>query len=339
MTSIFRLFHRGWRQRRHPLFHLTMKHLLSILSALLLVIPAFSQTRMSFNRKGEFKIVQFTDVHYIPDDPRSDIALERIREVLKVEKPELVVFTGDVACGKPADKAMETVMRLVSERKIPFAFTFGNHDKEFGFSNEELYDLIHTIPYNMLPPRDGGCIDFEIELTGRDGHLVNVLYMIDSQSYCWEKDQYEWILPEQIERFRKVSADYTDANGGTPVPSLAFFHIPLPEMGLAAEDQRTPLWGTRMERACPPVHNSGMFRAMADCGNILAIFNGHDHDNDYVVKYGGIYMCYGRYTGGNTVYNHLPNGARIILLKEDRPGFETWITLKGGQRINRMTLQ
>ncbi|MCI6328522.1 MAG: metallophosphatase, partial [Bacteroidales bacterium] len=53
----------------------------------------------------------------------------------------------------------------------------------------------------------------------------------------------------------------------------------------------------------------------------------------------GIYMCYGRYTGGNTVYNHLPNGARIILLKEDRPGFETWITLKGGQRINRMTLQ
>ena len=47
----------------------------------------------------------------------------------------------------------------------------------------------------------------------------------------------------------------------------------------------------------------------------------------------------GRYTGGNTVYNHLPNGARIILLKEDRPGFETWITLKGGQRINRMTLQ
>ena len=166
-----------------------MKHLLSILSALLLVIPAFSQTRMSFNRKGEFKIVQFTDVHYIPDDPRSDIALERIREVLKVEKPDRVVFTGDIACGKPVLKAMETVMLLVSGRKIPFAATFGNHDKEYGVGNEEFYDLIRTIPYNMHPPREEGGIDFEIELTGRDGQLVNVLYLIDSQSYDWEIKQ------------------------------------------------------------------------------------------------------------------------------------------------------
>lgn len=162
-----------------------MKRILSALLALSTVIPAFSQTRMSFNRKGEFKIVQFTDVHYIPDDPRSDIALERIREVLKVEKPDLVVFTGDMVYGKPVEKAMETVMRQVACRKIPFAVTFGNHDKEYGVSNEEFYDLIRTIPYNMLPPREDGCIDFEIELAGRDGKLVNVLYMIDSQSYDW----------------------------------------------------------------------------------------------------------------------------------------------------------
>lgn len=82
-----------------------MKRILSALLALSTVIPAFSQTRMNFNRKGEFKIVQFTDVHYIPDDPRSDIALERISEVLKVEKPDLVVFTGDMVYGKPVEKA------------------------------------------------------------------------------------------------------------------------------------------------------------------------------------------------------------------------------------------
>ena len=52
---------------------------------------------------------------------------------------------------------------------------------------------------------------------------------------------------------------------------------------------------------------------------------GHDHDNDYAVMWKGILLAYGRFTGGNTEYNHLPNGARIIVLDEGAarslPGF------------------
>ena len=36
----------------------------------------------------------------------------------------------------------------------------------------------------------------------------------------------------------------------------------------------------------------------------------------------------GRYTGGNTVYNNLSNGARIIELTEGEKGFRTWIRTK-----------
>lgn len=39
----------------------------------------------------------------------------------------------------------------------------------------------------------------------------------------------------------------------------------------------------------------------------------------------GILLAYGRFTGGNTEYNHLPNGARVIVMKEapvlSPPGF------------------
>ena len=45
----------------------------------------------------------------------------------------------------------------------------------------------------------------------------------------------------------------------------------------------------------------------------------------------GILLAYGRYTGGNTVYNHLSNGARVILMKEGARTFQTWIRLKGGE--------
>ena len=73
--------------------------LLAILLGSLQLANAQQQT-LQFNKDGKFKIVQFTDVHYIYNDPRSDVSIERINQVLDMEKPDLVLFTGDVIYGK-----------------------------------------------------------------------------------------------------------------------------------------------------------------------------------------------------------------------------------------------
>lgn len=124
------------------------------------------------------------------------------------------------------------------------------------------------------------------------------------------------------------------ANGGTPLPSLAFFHIALPEYNQAASDETAILVGTRKEKACAPQLNSGMFASMKEMGDILGVFVGHDHDDDYAVFWKGILLAYGRYTGGDTVYNNLSNGARVIEMTEGSTNFRTWIRLKGGEVIN-----
>lgn len=51
--------------------------LLAILLGSLQLANAQQQT-LQFNKDGKFKIVQFTDVHYIYNDPRSDVSIERI---------------------------------------------------------------------------------------------------------------------------------------------------------------------------------------------------------------------------------------------------------------------
>ena len=62
----------------------------------------------------------------------------------------------------------------------------------------------------------------------------------------------------------------------------------------------------------------------------MGVFGGHDNDKDYYVGYYGIRLAHGRFSGGNTEYNHLRSGARVIVLKEGKREFDTWIRERGG---------
>lgn len=296
---------------------------------------------LKFNREGKFRIVQFTDVHFKYGNPASDIALERIKEVLDAEKPDFVIFTGDIIYARPADKGMLAVLELVADRKIPFGVVYGNHDNEQGMSREELLKVIQSVPYNLTTQAEGisGVTNFILPVKSSDGNKdALILYCLDSHSYSSVKGigGYDFLKADQIDWYRKNSEAFTAANGGSPVPSLAFFHIPLPEYNQAAADEGAILVGTRMEKACAPALNSGMFTAMKQQKDVLGVFVGHDHDNDYVVGWKGILLGYGRYTGGNTVYNDLSNGARVIEMTEGKRDILTWVRLAGGQIINRI---
>ena len=318
------------------------RFLFLVLSALCaLCVGAQRVSPLQFNADGEFKIVQITDVHFKVGNPASDVALKRINEVLDAERPDLVVFTGDVIFSKPADVGMRTVLQCVSSRGIPFALTFGNHDDEQGMSRTQLYDLVRTVPGNLLPERNGAASpDYVLTVKSSDGKRdAAVLYCMDSNTYSTLPGVkgYGWFRREQVEWYCRQSAAFAEANGGKPLPALAFFHIPLPEYNEAASAEEAVFVGTRMEKACAPQLNTGMFAAMREQGDVMATFVGHDHDNDYAVMWQDILLAYGRYGGGNTVYNHLPNGARVIVLKENARTFDSWIRLKGGQIIHRIT--
>ena len=288
---------------------------------------------LKFGSDRKFKIVQFTDVHWVSGSEHSVVSEKCMNRVLDEEKPDLVVFSGDFVTGKPAAKGLEEVLQPTVSRGIPFAMTFGNHDDEQGLTRTQLFDIIQTIPYNLTDSVAGvtGVTNFILPLKSSDGKKdAAILYCMDSHSYSQIKGigGYDYIKFDQIRWYRENSAKYTKQNGGTPLPSLAFFHIALPEYNQAASDETAILVGTRKEKACAPQLNSGMFASMKEMWDILGVFVGHDHDDDYAVFWKGILLAYGRYTGGDTVYNNLSNGARVIEMTEGSPNFRTWIRLK-----------
>ena len=319
------------------------KAIYTLALAFILCIGGATAQELRFNSNHKFKIVQFTDVHWIYDDPKSEEAAERMREVLDAERPDLVVYTGDIIFAKPAAPALQRALEPAIERGIPFAVTWGNHDDEQDMTRAELSAYIKDMKGNLTSHTEGisGQTNYTLSVKSSDGRRdAAVLYNFDSHSYSKIErvKGYDWIKHDQVAWYIEQSKAFTAKNGGAPLPALAFMHIPLPEMRDMTQNQNIYMVGTRKEMVCAPEINTGLATAMLSAGDVMGLFVGHDHVNDYVVDWYGILMGYGRFTGGKTVYHDIPqgNGARVIELTEGSRDIHTWIRIKDGKVINEV---
>lgn len=296
----------------------------------LLLIPGFmsAQKRLTF-REGKFVIAQFTDIHWEPRSSKCIKTAATIREVLKSERPDLAVLSGDVVTGDPAIDGWKAIVTLFNEAKVPFVVTMGNHDGEH-MKKEDIYDFLLQSPYYVgtKGPKEimgyGNCV---VPVYGsNNGEKAEALvYCIDSNDYRSENTYgpYDWIHFDQIDWYRRQSTEFRMKNNGNPVPAVAFFHIPLLEYNeLVGKKQK---FGNEKDRGVgASLINSGMFASFIDMRDVMGVFTGHDHNNDYIGINKGIALAYGRVSGMDG-YGSLERGARIIELQEGRFQFDSWI--------------
>ena len=195
---------------------------------------------MRFNSDGKFKIMQITDIQEIPDVSPDTIKL--INAALEEEKPDLVVLTGDQIKGYGVsykgkgdaliESVAETVGKLlkpVTDRHIPFAVTFGNHDRQVGISNKDQFEKIYKASPGCVGEQaegiDGGGT-YNIPILSSDGERTAFnLYLFDSGTDA-KGGGYEPFDPQIIDWYRK-KRDELKAQNGDYIPSLVFQHIPM----------------------------------------------------------------------------------------------------------------
>ncbi len=231
---------------------------------LMLMIPGFlsAQKRFVF-RDGKFKVAQFTDLHWTPNSVKCADTEATIRAVLAQEQPDIAVLSGDVVTGDPAMEGWQRVVHIFEDAKIPFVVTMGNHDGEH-LSRNEIYDYLIKSPLYAGTKGakeiqgSGNCV-LPVYGAQSNSNVAALLYCMDSNDYQPNKlyGAYDWIHFNQIEWYRRQSAGFTVANGGKPVPALAFFHIPLIEYNEIRSDGKT--YGNDKEGGVAAANiNSGM---------------------------------------------------------------------------------
>lgn len=353
--------------------------LLSLVLAGALLIPAFAAVDVSrptdahiaFNEDGKLKILQVADIQ--DDETFSPLAKASLKAAIEQEKPDLIVLTGDNIGGYScktkleAKTAIRAYMSVFESYGIPLAAVYGNHDDD-GTPLTKMEQMEIYESYSCFI----GCAGVVADKTVGNNYTINVgtynipVYASKDSSdvayniWCFDSGNYNpddsyggygYVLPEQIAWYRETSEALKAANGGEPVPSIAFQHIVPPQIvdALKEVDASTPgavsfagsyytlpddvdpetNWLT--EAPCPP--NTGFregyaqVEAMLEEGDVNAIFFGHDHINAYVVDYKGIDLVS---SPGCTFqsYNDDHRGFRVITLDKNEPDtYETYTIL------------
>lgn len=322
-----------------------MRKIIFVLVALLSITAANAAGRVKFKSDGSLRIVQITDTHLIQGNKQYQDILNGIQSVIDIEKPDLVIFTGDQVYSNGVRESMMDLLNVIKSRNIPFAVVFGNHDHQFDMTLDEIYDLCQSAPRSLMPERaESGKYDFVIEVESAfNTRPKYLLYCMDTHNGNPIGKGYDWLKTDQIDWYKQQGDSYADKNG--LLPSMLFIHIPLQEYAQAIQDKtankvKKPILGNKGEGIAHSTFNSGMFLTMLNRGDMRAVFCGHDHNNDFTVELLGILLGYGRFGGIKEPYGNLPNGARVIEINENTPdAFETWVRQADGAEVNRQAFR
>jgi len=254
---------------------------------------------------------------------------------------------------------MKAAFSPPASRNIPFGFAFGNWDRPptTNFTATQLIDFLSTeFPQSSMvrhsSPDVRGNGVYDIPVVWPDGANENktaaVLYFLDTHANdgCEGTDGTGCIYASEVDWYNTTSIGYTKANGGVPVPAVAFFHIPLPEyitlwnkgVTYGVLDEPSGADGLGI---CCTINSNGFFDTALANGDIKAMSCGHDHDNDFHGVYKGIELMYGRKTGTGSYgppdsWGPIPeaDGSRVIRLTLDTSSggviVSTWIRLRNG---------
>ena len=334
-----------------------MKKLTSILLAVSLafsfcIFASAEDNELKFGTDGKFTVLQISDPqddHY----PAYDL-VNFLKLAIEETDPDLIVFTGDIVEdsrigdlgidgqsfreGVEVDgdyyqtvmnvtKACEAVFAEAESKGIPFAVCQGNNDHNSGVTNEDWLKIYDSYENSLTVDESSdadGRIDFNIEIKGSDGKTAFNIWMMDTKSGSVTDEQLEW--------YKSESASLKAENGGNPVPSILFEHVPTSDPGFLFEECKMTDEGARLvdgkilrlnkevangynaSAFAIPEDTSAQFKAWKECGDVLGAYFGHWHTEGFTGTYDGIelgmtYGCEFAKTG--------PYGIRVFTVYED----------------------
>lgn len=319
------------------------------------------ERKITFPKNGKIKIMQVSD----PQDMhiKRSAMTKMLAAAYDREKPDLVVFTGDNILGNHLDdsiigprqnkkrsvtlkrmkKALKHILEPVNKRKIPFCMVYGNHDDRNSITKQEQADIYKEYEYftglNSDEP-ELDCDTYNLPIYDSKGEkIVYNLWMLDSAGADDDGGNcFEYVKPETIEWYKRKSNELCQKNGGKPVMSLMFQHIPIPEVkelfkecsgdekgAIASHKEKNKFYKLDESKAkgyafeYPDVckKDVNQLEAIKEQGDVCAIVFGHDHTNSFTAQLDGVNIIQTSGASFRSYGNTVSRGVRVFEIDEN----------------------
>ncbi|KAJ6623711.1 Metallo-dependent phosphatase-like protein [Mycena sp. CBHHK59/15] len=308
------------------------------------------KNKLTFDSEGNFKVVSFSDMHMGErpgaqgmepglrgDRPMHDAATQRVHAtVLDNEKPNYVVFNGDMMTGENVFKQnatnyLDLVYAPTVARNIPFSSTHGNHDnannidhqEEIEYEQSKYAALSYTRSDVGPKPYGSGNYCRWVPIYAKSTNWVpaTILWFFDSRSFVSGTGNgpgpvpaaanYYWVDDKTVPNYIKFQRLLMTLIWWKVPPALVFVHIPVQKAQNLAS---LPSVGDHDDEPDPSTQGilnntyTGLDLLFWDeivalnggKGNVLAVTSGHDHGESWCARSkdsSGIPICFNGHSG------------------------------------------
>jgi len=279
----------------------------------------------------DFVILSLTDIHGRDFEWTDGHIMRRIfeytlDELIRKNAPDLIVLTGDAAWAGQAE-AYRILAECLESYQIPWAPVWGNHDNQDGARRirdmvEEYAKYPHCVYESGDPAFGNGNYVIGIE---EEGRIIEGLLLMDTHDvYTYtnemgeEKTSWGKLSLGQVSWYREQVQMLQEQGCQN---SVLFVHIPISayrdaakaairsdvdQKSLSYEDSlRAENWkegyencyGLCREGIYCADHEDHVMEAIQELGSTTHVVCGHDHSNNFAIKYQGIWLIYGTKTG------------------------------------------
>ncbi len=303
------------------------------------------------NSNKDFVVLNLTDVQLGADEWAEGhlnraIVEYTITELIKRTQPDLITLSGDLAwAGQPTSYAM--LAAFMEQFQISWAPIWGNHDNQQGPEFIEKIVASYLVQPHCLyekgdPSIGNGNYVICIEENGKP---VEALIMMDSHDRAlWiddngdEKLAWAKLIPEQIAWYKKQvhfikEMGCMDSTIITHIPIFAYrtASVAAYKEGIALDAvtleqaEGTECWkdgytdsvGVQHETISSYPEEDGVFAAVKEEGHTKHILVGHDHVNNWMIRYEGVKMIFALKTGPGCYWDPKLNGGTVLRINKD----------------------